>query len=159
MTRPATGDCRLQRGPWPSPPEEFTPDEILAAGTFDEGATKEFIARVRERSARLRDLARAHFAARSADGRLHCSICDWSPPTALALTSPIVEIHHGVGISSYPREGKALPFEEAVKQLAPLCPNCHRVLHAKAGGGSFSVAELAQCLRRFAVGETTDSGS
>lgn len=122
--------------------EIFTPDEITAAGSFAEGAKIGITAQIRERSARLRDLARAHFAAQSADGRLHCTVCNWAPPLALELSGPIVEIHHGIGIRSYPPDGKALTFEEAVKHLTPLCPNCHRILHSKPGGGAFTLEEL-----------------
>lgn len=44
--------------------------------------------------------------------------------------------------SDLPPEGRALPFIEAVKFLTPLCPNCHRVLHSKRGGGTFNMDEL-----------------
>ncbi len=136
------GQCRLQRGPWSARLETFTSADIAAAGTFAEGAKIEITAQVRERCQRLRDLARSHFANRSPDGRLHCAACNWAAPISLNLSGPIVEIHHGVNISTYPSDGKALAFEEAVKRLTPLCPNCHRVLHAKADGGSFTLEEL-----------------
>ncbi len=145
------GNCRLQRGRWPAPAETFTPADIIAAGSFAEGAKVEITAQVRERSQRLRDLARAHFASQTTDGRLHCGVCDWSPPLKLELSSPIVEIHHGVGISSYPKDGKSLSFELAIKHLTPLCPNCHRVLHAKSGGGSFTLEEIIKSTRGAVV--------
>ena len=137
-----TGECRIQRGPWPQPPERYTPAEISFAATFPEGAQAQVTEQARERSMRLRELARAHFAARSPDGRLRCAACDWAPPAHLDLNGPIVEIHHGVGISTYPKEGMALTFEEAIIHLTPLCPNCHRLIHSKRGGGSFTLYEL-----------------
>jgi hypothetical protein len=143
----ADGNCRLQRGPMPAT-ETFTPDEITAAGSYSEGTVGEATTKTRERSARLRDLARAHFAKQSADGRLHCAACDWAPPLSLALTGPIVEIHHGLGISQYPADGRALTFEEAIQHLTPLCPNCHRIAHAKPGGGAFSISELSAAVYR-----------
>ncbi len=136
------GNCRLVRGLRTASAETFTPAEINALGSFFEGAKVEVKAQIRERSQLLRDLARDHFAAQSADGRLHCAACDWTPPLKLELNSPIVEIHHGIGISTYPTDGKALTFAEAIIHLTPLCPNCHRVLHAKPGGGTFTLAEL-----------------
>lgn len=139
------GACVLRRGAPPLPvplPETFTLDEIASAGTYIEGTLGETTAKTRERSARLRKLARDYFAAKSPDKRLHCAVCNWAPPPDLQLTGPIVEIHHGLVISQYPADGKALTFEDAIKHLAPLCPNCHRIAHAKHGGGTFSFSEL-----------------
>jgi len=109
------GACVLRRGAPPSLQphlEIFTPEEVTAAGTFAEGAQSHVTAKTRERSARLRDLARAHFIKHSADERLRCSLCTWAAPLNLALSGPIVEIHHGLGISQYPADGRALTFEE-----------------------------------------------
>ncbi len=145
------GNCRLQRGPWPAPAETFTPAEITAADTFAEGAKVEITAQIRERSQLLRGLARSHFAAQSPDRRLHCAACDWAPPASLELSGPIVEIHHGISISTYPVDGKAITFEVAIKHLTPLCPNCHRVLHAKPGGGSFTLEEIRKSARGAVV--------
>ena len=143
---PSTGWCRLQRGPWPAPLETFTLEEITDAGTFSEGAQSEATIKTRERSVRLRDLARDYFAAKSDDKRLHCAVCNWASPPALQLTGLIVEIHHGLGISAYPADGRALTFEEAIQHLTPLCPNCHRITHAKLGGGMFALMELRAAL-------------
>jgi len=138
----AEGWCRLQRGPKPTPGESFTPAEVTEAGTYAEGTLGEATNPTRKRSARLRELARDHFAAQSIDKRLHCAVCTWAPPLCLELSGPIVEIHHGLGIGQYPVDGRALTFEEAIQHLTPLCPNCHRIAHAKPGGGAFSKAEL-----------------
>lgn len=151
-----TGWCRLQRGPNPAPSETFTSVEITTAGTFNEGAQTEANAKTRERSARLRNLARDYYAKESADGRLHCAVCDWAPPPALQLTGPVVEIHHAVGISQYPAGGRALTFDEAVRHLTPLCPNCHRMSHAKPGGGIFSNNELRAAISRHAANSASD---
>lgn len=137
------GNCRLQRGPWPPLPEPFTADEIWDVGTLTEGAVGEATIKTRERSVHLRNLAREHFAKSSSDGRLHCAACGWAPPPVFELNGPIVEIHHGVGIAAYPKDGRALTFDEAIRHLAPLCPNCHRMIHAKKGGGTFTLAEIS----------------
>jgi len=139
------GACVLRRGPPPlaiPPSETFTADEIAIAGTFAEGSVVETSGKTRERSKLLSDLARAHFAKQSPDGRLHCAVCEWAPPPLLQLTGPIVEIHHALGISQYPADGRVLTFEEAIQHLTPLCPNCHRIAHAKPDGGTFTQAEL-----------------
>jgi predicted HNH restriction endonuclease len=150
----ADGNCRLQRGHFAPAPETFTPDEITGAGTYSEGALGETTTKTSERSKRLRNPARDHFSKQSLDGRLHCAVCNWTPPTALQLTGPIVEIHHGLGISQYPADGRALTLEEAVQHLPPLCPNCHRIVHAKPGGGAFSETELRAAAPRHASNPT-----
>lgn len=124
--------------------ESFTPEEITGAGTFHEGSQSEVTSKIRERSAHLRELAREYFAKQSHDGRLHCAVCNWAPPLTLKLTGPIVEIHHGLGISKYPLDGRSLTLKEAIQYLTPLCPNCHRVTHAKLGGGVFTLDEVKQ---------------
>lgn len=141
------GWCRLQRGPRPTPPETFSSDEVKSAGTYAEGALGAITTKTRERSACLRDLARDYFAAKSDEKRLHCAVCEWAPPLSLALSGPIVEIHHGLGIGEYPADGRALTFEEAIQHLTPLCPNCHRISHAKPGGGTFTLDELKRGVR------------
>jgi hypothetical protein len=57
---------------------------------------------------------------------------------------------NGVGISSYPKDGKSVSLEEAIKLLTPLCPNCHRIAHAKPGGGTYTVAEITAAIPRHA---------
>jgi predicted HNH restriction endonuclease len=131
--------------------EFFSRQEVTLAGTFSEGAQSEATAKIRERSIYLRDLAREHFAKQSSDGRLRCSVCNWAPPTALKLSGPVVEIHHGLGISEYPKDGRALTFGEAIQHLTPLCPNCHRVVHAKPGGGVIALDELRSAMLSCAL--------
>lgn len=130
--------------------EFFSHQEVILAGTLAEGAQSEITAKIRERSALLRDLARKHYSSKSSDGLLHCATCDWAPPITLELSGPIVEIHHGVGISSYPKDGKSVSLEEAIKLLTPLCPNCHRIAHAKPGGGTYTIAEIGAAITRHA---------
>ena len=72
------GACVLRRGAPPSlaPTSEiFTPEEIITAGTFAEGAQSQVTTKPRERSTHLRVLAREHYAKQSSDGRLHCAAC------------------------------------------------------------------------------------
>ncbi len=144
----ADGNCRLQRGLMPEASESFTREEIMAAGTYAEGAIGEANFKTRKRCARLRDLAREHFARESPDGRLRCTVCDWAAPVCLPLNGPIVEIHHERCISQYPDDGTALSFEEAITQLVPVCPNCHRLIHSKLNGGTFLLEEIGAALRQ-----------
>jgi len=41
---------------------------------------------------------------------------------------------------------RTLTLDEALALLTPLCPTCHRMLHAKPGGGSFTIEQLREYL-------------
>lgn len=137
-----SGRCILRRGVGPAGAGTFTVEEVEAAESFAEGSVATSTSTTRERSARLRALARDHFARESNDGRLRCAACGWAPPPDLELSGPIIEIHHAIDLRSYPTAGRTLSRDEALRHLHPLCPNCHRITHAKTGGGLFTVEEL-----------------
>lgn len=139
---------RFNWSPFVSQPELFTADEVLAVGLIREGRIKEVTAKVRERSEKLRDLARAHYIQESPDGKLHCLACDWAAPN-MVLNGDIVELHHLEQLKSYPKDGRGISFVQVLEMLVPLCPNCHRVAHAKVGGGVFTVEELKRSVRSF----------
>jgi len=124
--------------------ETFEPEEIRSVGAVSEGAECVVPTKVRQRSQRLRDLARNHF--RSPDGKLRCAGCGWTKP-AFQFAYEIIEIHHTKEMSSLPKTGQRLSLDEALAMLTPLCPTCHRMLHAKPGGGCFTVEELRTCLQ------------
>lgn len=123
----------------------FSVEDICAVGTFDEGRKKAMSREVRERSAKLRQLAVEHYQKRSADGRLHCFVDDWAP--MIPVRGHIVEIHHDEALAGFPEQGKSLTFEEAIHFLFPLCPNCHRMLHSKPDGGLYPVSDLRRLIR------------
>ncbi len=108
---------------------------------MSEGAEREATGKVRQRSQKLRELAREHFRGQSRDHKLHCAVCDWTTP-AFLLGREIIEIHHELAIRSAPKEGRKLTLKEALSIVFPLCPRCHRMLGAKPGGGIFTVPEL-----------------
>jgi predicted HNH restriction endonuclease len=123
--------------------ETFEPEEVREVDV-SEGKESEKPTKVRQRSQKLRDLAREHF--RSPDGKLRCAACEWTKP-AFQLAHEIIEIHHTEEMSTLPKAGRKLTLAEALALLTPLCPTCHRMLHAKPGGGSFTVEELREHLR------------
>ena len=123
--------------------ELFDAEEIWNVGVVFEGKQSEISKKIRQRSQRLRELAREHF--RSSDGKLYCAVCKWKQPD-FELACEIIEIHHTNELSDFPTTGKKIPLNQALTFLAPLCPTCHRVLHAKPGGESFTVEELRELL-------------
>jgi hnh endonuclease len=83
---------------------------------------------VRERSTRLRDIAIEHF---TSNGVISCQCCGFNFPI---FYGPIygkdcIEIHHVKPIFQYEENTFEQVVENALENLLPVCPNCHRVIH------------------------------
>lgn len=105
---------------------------------FNEGKLDKVEARSRKRCEALIRRAKSIFKSK---GELRCAACGWSRPR-VSLRGDIVEIHHLRPMSSLPVKGVRWTLKEALRHLIPLCPNCHRIAHAKPGGGVFSLNQL-----------------
>lgn len=79
-------------------------------------------------------------------GLLRCKVCDWHKPEHGMISGDIVELHHIDPISDAPDDGRTITAKEALELLAPVCPTCHRMIHARTGGGQFDVSELKQII-------------
>lgn len=139
------------KGDWPHTRLPFSAgtqpvDDRFDAGDLDEltliqeGVTRRTAASRRSRCQRLLGEAREHFRSQR-DGRLHCALCNWRPPVPTRVE--VVQIHHKKQLRDYPKSGRELTLAQALANLIPLCPNCHRVLESKPGGGCYSVEELS----------------
>lgn len=80
-----------------------------------------------ERSHRLRDVAIEYF---TQNGRIVCGCCgfDFSCYTPKYACN-CIEIHHIKPLFQYADADESKTIEEALKNLLPVCPNCHRVIH------------------------------
>lgn len=78
-----------------------------------------------------------------------CAICgfDFGKAYGSELAGTI-DVHHRRPLSEI-REGYVV---DPVRDLVPVCPNCHRVLHSKPGGGAFTVDEVRAMLKRDDAG-------
>ena len=83
---------------------------------------------VRQRSRKLRDAAMEHF---TKDGVIRCDCCGFEFKEFYGVNygSPCIEIHHLKPIFSYEDSNIQKTIDEALKNLIPVCPNCHRVIH------------------------------
>lgn len=111
---------------------------------FKEGALKSLTVRQRQRCQHLLEAAKDYYKQRSPDGQLHCAVCDWMPQ--VPVRTEIVQIHHIAPLHAYPKEGKSLSWSEAIANLQPLCPNCHRLLESHPDGGHYSIPALREAL-------------
>ena len=82
-----------------------------------------------ERSSRLRELAINHF---TVDGQIVCRGCGFNFAAVYGLHGAgYIEIHHLKPIFTYGDENVEKTLEEALRDVAPVCANCHVMIHRK----------------------------
>lgn len=93
-----------------------------------EGLSKNVSVTVRERSRKLRDAAIEHF---TQNGVIQCDCCGFEFKSFYGpcFGDSCIEIHHIKPIFSYSNDNIQKSIEDALKNLLPVCPNCHRVIH------------------------------
>ena len=92
--------------------------------------------KIRTRSARLRDVAIEHF---SHNGLLYCDCCNFESKAFYGDTYGLkgcIEIHHIKPIYQYEDDDENKTIEAALRNLMPVCPNCHRIIHKNKIGAS-----------------------
>lgn len=102
--------------------------------TFDEniiiqeGNKKITQVAVYERSSKLRNFAITHF---TKDDRISCQCCTFNFQDfyGMEIGKGFIEIHHTKPIFKYEDEDIENTLEQAVKNLTPVCSNCHRIIH------------------------------
>lgn len=101
---------------------------ILYHEIVTEGSSKYTLSKSYERSQKLRNVAIEHF---SHNGIIACECCGFEFQAFYGekYGSSCIEIHHLRPIFLYSNTGVTQTIEEAIKNLLPVCPNCHRVIH------------------------------
>ena len=104
---------------------------------IEEGAVIHRSVKQRTRSRRLRDAAITVFRQQH-DGRLFCTVCGFDFEAIYGeLGRDFIEVHHTEII----REGEPVDLMIALERVAPLCANCHRMIHRRPGD-SITLQEL-----------------
>ena len=99
---------------------------------ISEGKTNIKTVVVRERSRKLRDKAITHFT--DNEGRIKCCICGYEfAKTYGDYGKGYIEIHHKKPVYQYEDKDIDSVLADAIDNLAPVCANCHRMLHHKKG--------------------------
>lgn len=85
---------------------------------------------VYERSKQLRDAALAHYMK---NGGLNCTCCtfNFSDFYGAEIGADFIEMHHVKPIFMYAGEDLVKTLKAAVKNLIPVCSNCHRMIHKR----------------------------
>lgn len=112
---------------------------------ISEGKKKTVTTQVYERSRVLRDKAIEIY---TQDGIIVCHACGFDFFQAYGeIGHGFIEIHHGKPIFQYEDEDFPRFLDDAVKDLTPLCSNCHRMIHRKRGN-PLTVWELRKIIAR-----------
>lgn len=119
-------------------PPTLYPDEALPAGSYKEGAVKTVAVNKYERSEKARAACLAHFG-------YNCMACDFNFEQVYGPRGKQqIHVHHLVKISSVGTEYEPDP----IKDLIPLCPNCHHMAHRKEP--PFEIHELREMMKTAA---------
>jgi predicted HNH restriction endonuclease len=123
-----------------SSPEVEIYDEVISEGAADTKSVK-----IKERSRKLRSAAVDYY--KKTMGTLKCYVCDFSfEKTYGELGKDYIEIHHEKPICNYDDKGFQEFVSDAVKNLKPLCSNCHRMIHRNTQK-PLSVEELKRIIK------------
>jgi len=95
---------------------------------IQEGLIKVTEVAVYERSNKLRSYAIEYY---TQDGRISCYCCSFNFEDFYGsdIGKGFIEIHHKKPIFKYKDEDIKNTLESAVKNLMPVCSNCHRIIH------------------------------
>lgn len=97
---------------------------------INEGKRKKAEVQVIERSNKLRDEAIKYY---TKDGKITCCVChfcftDFYGPE---VGKGYIEIHHLKPVFKYEDEEMEQFIKDAIRNVVPVCSNCHRMIHSK----------------------------
>ena len=114
------------------------PDELEPGATYPEGARKQVRVNAVERNSGAREACLAHHGRR-------CAACDLSFEEQYGeIGRNFIHVHHTTPLANVTRPYRVDP----VRDLVPVCPNCHAMLHTDYP--PLSVEELRRCLHSLA---------
>ena len=118
------------------PGDERLPEQAGADEVFTEGATNAIQVNAFETSAVAKRRCVEHYGCK-------CSICGFRFGEAYGPAGEgLIHVHHLVPLSSIRREYQVNP----VKDLRPVCPNCHALIHRRTP--PYSPEEVTSMLKR-----------
>lgn len=110
---------------------------------ISEGRRRSVSTQIYERSKKLRDIAIEHY---TVDGRIICAACEFDFYKKYGeIGRGYIEIHHQKPIYQYGEMDFTRVVVDALKDLIPLCANCHRIVHRRRDN-PLSIEELTGLL-------------
>lgn len=114
------------------------PDEADVTKTYTEGATRQVTVNLYERSAEARTICINRYG-------LNCSVCGFNFDKAYGeIGEGFIHVHHLKPLAEVGKGYKLNP----IKDLRPVCPNCHVMLHQKKP--AHSIEELKAIINQVA---------
>ncbi|MGY4494887.1 HNH endonuclease [Pseudomonas sp. TE3610] len=111
------------------------PEEVREPALFLEGSVSVIQVNAYERNPAAREACIRHYG-------VTCAACGFDFGKVYgAVAQGLIHVHHIVPLSKIGKEYTLDP----IKDLIPLCPNCHAVVHR--GKDTLSIDELRACLR------------
>lgn len=99
--------------------------------------------KVRERSRKLREAALAYY---TRDGKITCAVCGFDFYDFYGeLGEGYIQMHHEKPIYQYSDEGFSQYIADAVKDMKPVCANCHCMVH-RGKGTPLTLEELRKMI-------------
>jgi 5-methylcytosine-specific restriction enzyme A len=112
--------------------EGYYPDEVF--DTLEEGKHKTVVVTVYERNPIARKQCMDHF-------RVQCQICNFDfEKTYGEVGKDFIHVHHIKPLHEIQQDYIVDP----IKDLIPVCPNCHAMLHRKENGEYLSIEQLKE---------------
>lgn len=97
------------------------PEEVISPDVFSEGATTSITVNAYERNPKARKACLKHYG-------YACIVCGFNFEARYGQNGKgIIHVHHIVPLSKIRKTYKV----DAIKDLRPVCPNCHAFIHRK----------------------------
>lgn len=117
------------------------PDEVDEIVKYTEGKTKTVLVNSYERNLVARQKCIEHYGA-------FCQICDFDFGKVYGnIGKDFIHVHHVVDISTIGNEYSVDP----IKDLIPVCPNCHSMLHKKKP--AYLLDEIKEMIKIYTAGQ------
>ena len=101
--------------------QNMLPEEVSASETFVEGAVKTITVNAYERNQKAKTMCIKHYGRK-------CAVCGFKMAELYGQVGEnVIHVHHLRELASVGKEYEVDP----IKDLRPVCPNCHAVLHTE----------------------------
>ncbi|HGG04159.1 MAG TPA: hypothetical protein ENK28_01775 [Aliiroseovarius sp.] len=108
-----------------------------------EGASIQITSNRYERDPKLRSACIKHYIEK--DGCLACQVCGMDFENRYGeIGRDFIHIHHVDPLG----DGQGKRAVDPVRDLVPICPNCHAMLHKKPGKGAYSIEEVKEMMEQ-----------